>query len=67
MPGPSGVRESKQVASEAATAEDLREEQRLIEEAQAGNLDAMRPIFERYASPLFATSIRCPSCPAPRC
>ena len=57
MPRPSGVRESKQVASDTATAEELREEQRLIEEAQAGNLDAMRPIFERYASPLFATVI----------
>ena len=45
------------MASEAATAEELLEEQRLIEEAQRGNLDAMRPIFERYASPLYATVI----------
>jgi RNA polymerase sigma-70 factor (ECF subfamily) len=45
------------VASQAATAETLQEEQRLVEEAQRGNLDAMRPIFERYASPLYATVI----------
>ena len=45
------------MASQLATAEDLQEEQRLIEEAQRGNLDAMRPIFERYASPLYATVI----------
>jgi RNA polymerase sigma-70 factor (ECF subfamily) len=42
---------------QAATAESLDEERRLVEEAQAGNLDAMRPIFERYASPLYATVI----------
>ena len=35
----------------------LEQEQRLIEEAQAGNLDAMRPILERYASPLYGTVI----------
>jgi RNA polymerase sigma-70 factor (ECF subfamily) len=45
------------LASEAATADELHEEQRLIEEAQRGNLDAMRPIFERYASPLYGTVI----------
>ncbi|MCG8425310.1 MAG: RNA polymerase sigma factor [Proteobacteria bacterium] len=45
------------MASDAATADDLREEQRLIEEAQRGNLDAMRPIFERYASPLYSMVI----------
>ena len=45
------------MASEAATAEELQEEQRLIEEAQCGNLDAMRPIFERYAAPLYSTVI----------
>ncbi len=32
-------------------------EQRLIEEAQQGNLDAMRPILERYAQPLYGTVI----------
>jgi RNA polymerase sigma-70 factor (ECF subfamily) len=45
------------LASEAATAPELEEEQRLVEEAQRGNLDAMRPILERYAQPLYATVI----------
>ena len=45
------------MASEAATAEQLEEEQRLVREAQRGHLDAMRPIFERYATPLYATVI----------
>jgi RNA polymerase sigma-70 factor (ECF subfamily) len=45
------------LASEAATAVELDEEQRLVEEAQRGNLDAMRPILERYAQPLYATVI----------
>ena len=45
------------MASEAATAVELDEEQRLVEEAQRGNLDAMRPILERYAQPLYATVI----------
>ena len=45
------------MASEAATAFELDEEQRLVEEAQRGNLDAMRPILERYASPLYGTVI----------
>ena len=36
---------------------ELEAEQRLIEEAQAGNLDAMRPILERYAQPLYGTVI----------
>lgn len=45
------------VASEPATAVELEEEQRLVEEAQAGNLDAMRPILERYAQPLYDTVI----------
>lgn len=45
------------MASEAATAPELEEEQRLVEEAQRGNLDAMRPILERYAQPLYATVI----------
>jgi RNA polymerase sigma-70 factor (ECF subfamily) len=35
----------------------LEEEQRLVEEAQRGNLDAMRPLLERYASPLYGTVI----------
>jgi RNA polymerase sigma factor (sigma-70 family) len=47
------------VASEPATtvALELEQEQRLVEEAQQGNLDAMRPILERYASPLYGTVI----------
>ncbi len=45
------------MASEPATAVELEEEQRLVEEAQAGNLDSMRPILERYAQPLFGTVI----------
>ncbi len=47
------------MASEAATepGAPLDEEQRLIEEAQQGNLDAMRPILERYAPPLYGTVI----------
>ncbi|MEJ7597597.1 MAG: RNA polymerase sigma factor [Kofleriaceae bacterium] len=36
---------------------ELAEEQRLVEEAQQGNLDAMRPILERYAAPLYGTVI----------
>jgi RNA polymerase sigma-70 factor (ECF subfamily) len=45
------------VASEPAKEEALEEERRLVEEAKAGNLDAMRPLFERYAQPLYATVI----------
>src|SRR6478735_9925880 len=45
------------VASEPANAVEPSEEQRLVEEAQHGNLDAMRPILERYASPLYGTVI----------
>ena len=47
------------MASEPATTVELElsEEQRLVEEAQHGNLDAMRPILERYASPLYGTVI----------
>jgi RNA polymerase sigma-70 factor (ECF subfamily) len=36
---------------------ELEQEQRQVEEAQAGNLDAMRPILERYAQPLYGTVI----------
>ncbi|HUJ58562.1 MAG TPA: RNA polymerase sigma factor [Kofleriaceae bacterium] len=36
---------------------ELLAEQRLVEEAQAGHLDAMRPLLERYAQPLYATVI----------
>src|SRR5688500_18787227 len=45
------------VASEPATAVELEQEQRQAEEAQAGNLDAMRPILERYAKRLYGTLI----------
>ena len=45
------------MASEPATHVELEEEQRLVEEAQRGNLDAMRPILERYAQPLYGTVI----------
>ena len=45
------------MASEPATAVELEEEQRLVEEAQAGHLDSMRPILERYAQPLYGTVI----------
>lgn len=44
------------MASEAAAFE-IEEEERLVAEAQLGNLDAMRPILERYASPLYGTVI----------
>jgi RNA polymerase sigma-70 factor, ECF subfamily len=45
------------LASDAATAFEMDEEERLVAEAQLGNLDAMRPILERYASPLYGTVI----------
>ena len=45
------------MASEPATAVELDEEQRLVEEAQRGHLDAMRPLLERYAQPLYGTVI----------
>lgn len=36
---------------------ELEQEQRQVEQAQQGNLDAMRPILERYAQPLYGTVI----------
>lgn len=49
------------MAFETATAQELEreleQEHRLVEEAQQGNLDAMRPILERYAAPLYGTVI----------
>ena len=45
------------MAKDAASVDSLEEERRLIERAQRGNLDAMKPILERYASPLYATVI----------
>lgn len=48
------------MASEAADEQlgvELEIERRHVEEARAGNLDAMRPILERYAQPLYGTVI----------
>jgi len=45
------------VASEAALDAKLESERQLVEEAQRGNSDAMRPIFEQYADPLYSTVI----------
>lgn len=45
------------MVSEAAEADTLEEERRLIEEAQRGDLNALRPIFERYATPLYTSVI----------
>jgi len=51
------------VASQPATTPgpglgiDLELEQRQVQEAQQGNLDAMRPLLERYAAPLYGTVI----------
>jgi RNA polymerase sigma-70 factor (ECF subfamily) len=42
------------VAQDAAEGERLEEERRLVERAQAGDRNALRPIFERYANPLYA-------------
>lgn len=45
------------MASDPAVAELLEQEREAIESAKAGNLDAMRPIFEKYANPLYASVI----------
>jgi RNA polymerase sigma-70 factor (ECF subfamily) len=47
------------LASEPATTVELalEQEQRLVEEAQQGHLDSMRPVLERYAAPLYGTVI----------
>lgn len=45
------------MASEAALDADLENERLLVEEAKGGNPDAMRPIFEQYADPLYSTVI----------
>jgi RNA polymerase sigma-70 factor (ECF subfamily) len=34
-------------------AQDLEEERRLVAEAQAGDMNALRPVFARYADPLY--------------
>ncbi|MEZ4400943.1 MAG: RNA polymerase sigma factor [Kofleriaceae bacterium] len=45
------------MVSEPASELALDEEARLIRNAQAGDLDAMRPLLERYAPPLYASVI----------
>lgn len=45
------------MSSDAAEAARLEEERRLVERARAGDPDALRPIFERYAEPLYGTVI----------
>jgi RNA polymerase sigma-70 factor, ECF subfamily len=46
------------VASDPAEAERLlEEEQRLVAEAKAGNMTALRPVFERYSDPLYGSVI----------
>lgn len=45
------------MAAEPATTVELEDEQRLVQQAQDGNLDAMRPLLERYARPLYGTVI----------
>lgn len=45
------------MALEPATTAELEQEHRLVQEAQDGNLDAMRPLLERYAAPLYGTVI----------
>jgi len=42
------------VASETAERERLEEERRLVERAQAGDRNALRPLFERYANALYS-------------
>jgi RNA polymerase sigma factor (sigma-70 family) len=45
------------VVPDAAVAEKLEDERRLIEQAKRGDLDAMRPVFETYANPLYGRVI----------
>ncbi len=45
------------MASNPLPTDDLEEERRLVESAKAGNLDAMRPIFEKYSGPLYSAVI----------
>jgi len=45
------------VAFEAALDAKLENERQLVDEAKRGNPDAMRPIFEEYAAPLYSTVI----------
>ena len=45
------------MASLPLPTDDLEEERRLVESAKAGQLDAMRPIFEKYSGPLYSAVI----------
>ncbi len=45
------------MASQAALDAKLENERQLVDEAKRGNPDAMRPIFEQFAAPLYSTVI----------
>jgi RNA polymerase sigma-70 factor (ECF subfamily) len=45
------------VTPDPAEAELLEAERRLVERAQSGDVTALRPLFERYAEPLYAAVI----------
>lgn len=45
------------MASDAAEAEALDRERQIIVEAQRGNLNALRPLLEKYATPLYSSVI----------
>ncbi len=45
------------MASIPSLSDELEEERKLVEAAKAGNLDAMRPIFDKYAGPLYSAVI----------
>jgi RNA polymerase sigma-70 factor (ECF subfamily) len=51
------LKEGLVVPDAAAAEEQLEVERRQVAEAQQGNLDAMRPVFERYAAPLYGSVI----------
>ena len=46
------------MANDAAEAARLEEERRLVEKAQAGDRNALRPLFERFADPLYGGAHR---------
>jgi RNA polymerase sigma-70 factor (ECF subfamily) len=45
------------VPKDASSAQTLEDERRLIAEAQAGDMTALRPVFARYADPLYGAVI----------
>lgn len=45
------------MVSDAAEAKALDVERQIIDEAQRGNLNALRPLLEKYATPLYASVI----------